>query len=108
MNRIDICKENYRTLFKGEALTGTGDDPEMMEILQKYIFGEVFTTGKLDIKTRELITITVLAAEQTLPQLKAHTNGALNAGATPIEIRDTNVSACTFIGFPKTLMRFLL
>ena len=103
MNRIDICKENYRTLFKGEALTGTGDDPEMMEILQKYIFGEVFTTGKLDIKTRELITITVLAAEQTLPQLKAHTNGALNAGATPIEIRETMYQLAPFIGFPKTL-----
>lgn len=103
MNRIDICKENYRTLFKGEALTGTGDDPEMMEILQKYIFGEVFRTGKLDIKTRELITITVLAAEQTLPQLKAHTNGALNAGATPIEIRETMYQLAPFIGFPKTL-----
>ena len=103
MNRIDICKENYRTLFKGEALTGTGDDPEMMEILQKYIFGEVFRTGKLDIKTRELITKTVLAAEQTLPQLKAHTNGALNAGATPIEIRETMYQLAPFIGFPKTL-----
>lgn len=103
MDRIDICKENYRTLFKGEALTGTGDDPEMMEILQKYIFGEVFRTGKLDIKTRELITITVLAAEQTLPQLKAHTNGALNAGATPIEIRETMYQLAPFIGFPKTL-----
>lgn len=29
-----ICKENYRTLFGGEALTGEGTDPELMDILQ--------------------------------------------------------------------------
>lgn len=103
MTRTDICKQNYRTLFKGEALTPTGDDPEMMAILQKYIFGEVFTVGELDIKTRELITVTSLAVQQTLPQLKAHTNGALNAGATPIELREAIYQLAPFIGFPKTL-----
>lgn len=52
MDRTDICKENYRTLFGGEALTGEGSDPEMMAILQKFIFGEVFTTGDLTLKQR--------------------------------------------------------
>lgn len=103
MTRTDICKENYRTLFKGEALATTGNDPEMMAILQKYIFGEVFTVGELDIKTRELITVTSLAVQQTLPQLKAHTNGALNAGAAPIELREAIYQLAPFIGFPKTL-----
>ena len=103
MTRTDICKENYRTLFKGEALTNEGSDPEMMAILQKYIFGEVFTVGKLDIKTREMITVTSLAVQQTLPQLKAHLNAALNAGATPIELREAIYQLAPFIGFPKTL-----
>ena len=103
MTRTDICKKNYKTLFNGEALTPTGDDPEMMAILQKYIFGEVFTVGDLDIKTREMITVTSLAVQQTLPQLKAHINGALNAGATPIELREAIYQLAPFIGFPKTL-----
>ena len=103
MNRIDICKDNYRALFKGEALQTTGDDPEMMAILQKYIFGEVFTVGDLDIKTRELLTVTSLSVQQTLPQLKAHINAALNVGATPIEVRETIYQLAPFIGFPKTL-----
>ena len=47
MNRIEVCKQNYRTLFSGEALTGQGTDPEMMDILQKFIFGDVFQTGDL-------------------------------------------------------------
>ena len=103
MTRTDICKENYRTLFKGEALPKEGTDTEMMAILQKYIFGEVFIVGELDIKTREMITVTSLAVQQTLPQLKVHLNGALNAGATPIELREAIYQLAPFIGFPKTL-----
>ena len=103
MTRTDICKKNYRILFNGEALTPTGDDPEMMAILQKYIFGEIFTVGELDIKTREMLTVTSLAVQQTLPQLKAHINGALNAGATPVELREAIYQLAPFIGFPKTL-----
>ena len=50
MDRIERCKKNYTELFGGEALTGQGTDPEMMDILQKFIFGEVFRTGDLDKK----------------------------------------------------------
>ena len=32
MDRIEVCKQNYHTLFGGEALTGQGTDPEMMDI----------------------------------------------------------------------------
>ena len=32
MNRVDLCKENYTKLFGGEALTGKGTDPELMDI----------------------------------------------------------------------------
>ena len=103
MTRTDICKENYRTLFKGEALSTENSDPEMLAILQKYIFGEVFTVGELDIKTREMITVTSLAVQQTLPQLKAHINAALNVEANPVELREAIYQLAPFIGFPKTL-----
>ncbi len=103
MNRIETCKENYRTLFRGEALTGQGSDPEMMDILQKFIFGEVFTTGGLSLKQREMITCVTLATMQTLPQLKAHAGAALNVGVTPLELREAMYLTAPFIGFPKML-----
>lgn len=103
MNRIETCKENYRTLFRGEALTGQGSDPEMMDILQKFIFGEVFTTGDLSLKQREMITCVTLATMQTLPQLKAHAGAALNVGVTPLELREAMYLTAPFIGFPKML-----
>lgn len=103
MDREEICKENFHKLFKGNALTNTGDDPEMMAILQKYIFGEVFTIGELDMKTREMLTVVSLTAQQTLPQLKAHINAALNVGVKPLELREAIYQCAPFIGFPKTL-----
>ena len=103
MDRIEVCKQNYRTLFGGEALTGQGTDPEMMDILQKFIFGEVFQTGNLTLKQREMITCVTLATMQTLPQLKAHAGAALNVGVTPEELREVMYLTAPFIGFPKML-----
>lgn len=103
MNRTDVCKQNYRLLFNGEALTGQGTDPEMMDILQKFIFGEVFQTGSLTVKQREMITCITLAAQQALPQLKAHACAALNVGVTPEELREVVYLTAPFIGFPKML-----
>ena len=74
-----------------------------MRILQRFIFGEVSYAGSLDNRMRELITITVLTVNQTLPQLKAHVGACLNVGLTPEEIREAVYQCAPFVGFPKTL-----
>ena len=68
--RIARTEKKYKELF-GAPVVLNATDPELMTILQRFIFGEIFYTGNLDDKTRELITITALATNQTLPQLKA-------------------------------------
>ncbi|GAB3551067.1 carboxymuconolactone decarboxylase family protein [Spirosoma fluminis] len=101
-DRIERAKIKYEKLF-GQPITPSKTDPELMTILQRFIFGEVFYIGSLDDKTRELITITALTTNQTLPQLTPHTNAALNVGVTPIEIREVVYQCAPFIGFPKVL-----
>lgn len=103
MSRSEIANQNLETLFHIKLEDNKGSDKDLMDILQKYIFGDVFEVGKLDIKTRELLTVTTLTVLQTLPQLKAHIGGALNAGNSPIEIRETIYQCAPFIGFPRTL-----
>lgn len=102
MTRAQKADEVYKELFgseRGQSLT----DPEFMEILQRNIFGEVFYTGNLSTKDRELITVVVLSTLQTLPQLKAHVNAALNVGNSPLEIREAIYQCAPYIGFPRTL-----
>jgi 4-carboxymuconolactone decarboxylase len=97
------AEATYERLFGPRDNTAPDYDHELMEILRRFIFGDVFDTGVLDDQTRELITVTVLACLQTLPQLRSHTAAALNVGVPPIEIREAIYQLAPFIGFPRTL-----
>lgn len=102
MNRIELSKQKYQELFN-EVSMDSPTDPEFMNILKNFIFGEVFYVGNLSDTNRELITVTILAVQQTLPQLKAHTKAALHIGVTPVAIKEAIYQLAPFIGFPKTL-----
>ncbi len=93
----------YERLFGPRDVRAPDNDPELMRILRGFIFGDVFDTGVLDDQTRELITVTVLACLQTLPQLTSHTGAALNVGVEPVAIREAVYQLAPFIGFPRTL-----
>ena len=102
-DRIGKMNKVFNELFKCPPSYASSKDPELMEILQKFIFGDIFSVGDLTNKERELITVVCLATIQCLPQLKAHINAALNVGNTPLEIREAIYTSCPFIGFPRTL-----
>ncbi|HJA93537.1 MAG TPA: carboxymuconolactone decarboxylase family protein [Candidatus Eisenbergiella merdipullorum] len=103
MNRKDRTEQKMQELFHSHAAGEEGTDPEFMQILQGFIFGDVCYTGSLDNRMRELVTITVLTVLGTLPQLKAHVQAGINAGCAPVEIREAVYQCAPFIGFPKTL-----
>ena len=90
-------------LFGPRESNAPDNDPELMENLRRFIFGDVFDTGVLDDRSRELITVTVLACLQALPQLKSHTAAALHGGVQPIQVREAIYGLAPFIGFPYTL-----
>ncbi|KRF30044.1 carboxymuconolactone decarboxylase family protein [Phycicoccus sp. Soil802] len=97
------AEATYERLFGPRDVTAPDHDPELMRILRGFIFGDVFDTGGLDDRTRELITVTVLACLQSLPQLTSHTGAALNVGVEPVAIREAIYQLAPFIGFPRTL-----
>ena len=103
MDRAERCEKKFAELFGGKPTVNEGSDPGFMRILQRFIFGEVSYTGSLDDRMRELITVTVLVVNQTLPQLKAHVGASLNVGCAPEEIREAVYQCAPFVGFPKTL-----
>ena len=103
MDRKERTEQKMQELFHSHAAGNEGTDGEFMQILQGYIFGDVCYTGSLDNRMRELVTVTVLTTLSALPQLKAHVQASLNAGCTPVEIREAIYQCAPFIGFPKTL-----
>lgn len=103
MDRKERTEQKMQELFHCPAANDEGTDGGFMQILQGYIFGDVCYTGSLDNRMRELVTVTVLTAISALPQLKAHVQASLNAGCTPVEIREAVYQCAPFIGFPRTL-----
>ena len=103
MIREERTEQKMQELFHSHAAGDEGSDGEFMQILQGYIFGDVCYTGSLDNRMRELVTVTVLTVLSALPQIKAHVGASLNAGCTPVEIREAVYQCAPFIGFPKTL-----
>src|SRR3954467_3911386 len=103
MDRVERSKEKFNQLFGAAVTAAHATDPDFQDILNRFIFGEVFYQGNLDDKQRELITLVVLTTNQTLPQLKAHVGAAINVGLTPVEIKEAIYQCAPYIGFPKTL-----
>ena len=101
--RRDHAEATYERLFGPRDATAPDQDPELMEILRRFIFGDVFDTGVLDDQTRELITVTVLATLGTLSQLRFHTAAALRVGVPPVQLREAVYQLAPFVGFPRTL-----
>nr|WP_319271317.1 carboxymuconolactone decarboxylase family protein [uncultured Draconibacterium sp.] len=103
MDRIELSKKKFEELFGQHTGPLAETDPDLQEMLNRFIFGEVFYQGDLSDKLRELITIVVLTTNQTLEQLQAHVFAALNIGVSPVEIKEAIYQCAPYLGFPKTL-----
>jgi 4-carboxymuconolactone decarboxylase len=101
---IKLVKKLYgetgaRTLGGLEELA-----PQLGDYIVEFVFGDVFSRPKLDLKTREMITVAALTALGTCPaQLRAHIEGALNAGCSKEEIAEIIAQMCVYAGFPAAL-----
>ncbi len=103
MNRTELSKQKFEELFGNHVGPLAGTDPDLQDMLNHFVFGEVFYHGDLSDKLRELITLVVLTTNQTLDQLQAHVFAALNIGVSPVAIKEAIYQCVPYLGFPKTL-----
>jgi 4-carboxymuconolactone decarboxylase len=103
MDRIELSKEKYAELYGNVEVSASGTDPEFADILNHFVYGEVYFHGRLDDRLRELISLVVLATSNTLTHLRAHVGAALNLGLSPAEIKEALYHCAPYIGFPKVL-----
>lgn len=75
----------------------------MMEILQKYIFGELFITGNPDIKIWELLILCALVTIGNFDTLKSHIEGNLKVGNSEETITSAIIQTMPYVGFPNAI-----
>lgn len=66
-------------------------------------WGSIWTRPGLDLRTRSVITLSVLIALGRTSEIPGHLRGALNNGLTPDEIRELLLHVGCYAGFPTGL-----
>ncbi|WP_411878818.1 carboxymuconolactone decarboxylase family protein [Polaromonas sp. YR568] len=78
--------------------------------IQQYItrnaWGDVWQRPGLDLKTRSMITVAMLAAMGKQHELKGHVRGALNNGVTPEQLQEVLLHASIYCGLPAAVEAF--
>lgn len=79
-------------------------DERFGHTIVEYAFGEIISRPELDLRTRQLVTVAVLAAIGGCEaQLQAHIPATLQAGATDTEIIAVLTHLTPYAGIPRTL-----
>ncbi|PRR86108.1 carboxymuconolactone decarboxylase family protein [Clostridium luticellarii] len=78
--------------------------PDLGKYIIEFAFGDIYTRPSLDLKQRELVTLSTLAALGGCEkQLDVHINGALNVGISKEKIIEVFIQCIPYLGFPKVL-----
>ncbi len=77
--------------------------PDFARMAIEFPFGDLYSRGIIDLRTREVAAISALAALERAPQLRAHVAAALNLGVTRAEIVELLMQVSIYAGFPPAL-----
>ncbi|MFA7669613.1 MAG: carboxymuconolactone decarboxylase family protein [Burkholderiaceae bacterium] len=75
----------------------------LQDAVTELAWGAVWGRPGLDLKTRSLVTLSVLIALGRRHELKVHLNGALNNGWTREELQEILLHAACYCGMPAAV-----
>lgn len=108
IEKSDRYKEGMETLrkmtdAKGLEMMGKikAFYPEFEEMMISFGYCDIYSREGLDLKQRELITLSSLITQGAFEQLSFHVNAALRVGLKPKEIVELIVQCAAYAGFPK-------
>jgi 4-carboxymuconolactone decarboxylase len=78
-------------------------NPDIAKLIVEFAFGDIYSRPTLDLKQKELLTISSLVSQGAESQLDFHIHAALNIGLTPKEIVEAIIHCIPYIGFPRSL-----
>lgn len=107
-DRFERGRAKIQELVEGGdqgVLKGLGKTaPDLANYVLEFIFGDLYSRSGLDLKTKQIITLTCLATlGNAKPQLAYHIKAALNIGFSREEIIDIMTHLAGYAGFPAAL-----
>lgn len=104
-NGIQIRREVAGEEYVNQSLAKGASDfaKPMQELVTEVGWGVVWARPGLERKTRSLLNIAMLCAINRPTELAVHVRGAVNNGASEVEIRETILHASIYCGMPAGL-----
>jgi 4-carboxymuconolactone decarboxylase len=95
------AQRNHDALFPNHESTLKITDPELIEIYDNWAFDEVIEDAPLDVKLRLMVQLAALIACQAVAEFRVMLGAALQAGVTPVEIKELVYQAVPYTGMAK-------
>lgn len=92
--------QGYETLTSFDRI-----DPHYLRLWLDFIYGNMYTRGILDDRTRLLMMVGICLAANEPVQLENHLRGALMQGASPREVLEVILHSTAIVGMPTTIMQ---
>jgi 4-carboxymuconolactone decarboxylase len=83
-------------------------DAPFQQLIVETAWGSVWSRPSLDLRTRSLVTIAVLASLGRHEELAMHVRACANTGATPEEIREALLHVAVYAGIPAANSAFAI
>ena len=78
----------------------------LQDFVTRQAWGNTWQRDGIDLKTRSIVTVSMLVALGKMHELKTHIRGALNNGVTPAELQEIFLHASVYCGFPAAVDAF--
>lgn len=92
---------NHAAWFADTDSSLAATDPELIEIFDNFAFGEVMQQGRLDTKTRIIVTLASTIAQHTVGEYKRILEAAVHNGVTPVEIKEILYQSVPYVGMAR-------
>jgi alkylhydroperoxidase/carboxymuconolactone decarboxylase family protein YurZ len=98
--RLERGRELARRYLGPETTARWSATSEDLERLTSGLFADVWARPALGLRERALIAMAITATLRAHTQLGWHVRGALGAGVSPDEVRETLIAVAGLAGFP--------
>jgi 4-carboxymuconolactone decarboxylase len=78
----------------------------LQDLVIRHAWGNTWQRDGIDLKTRSMVTVSMLVALGRMHELKIHVRGALNNGVTKEELQEIFMHASVYCGFPAAVDAF--
>jgi 4-carboxymuconolactone decarboxylase len=84
----------------------TSFDEDFQDLATRHAWGDIWTRPGLDLRTRSIVTIAILATLGRIEELDLHVRATRNTGATPDDVKEVLMQVAVYAGVPAANSAF--